>query len=70
MNPSTSTAAAARFDPVARGYAIVYHPASVNHCPGCGHSNWHVGRFTAECAFCETALPLDHGARMTGWQVA
>ena len=30
----------------------------VNRCPGCGKSNWHVGRISAECAHCETALPL------------
>jgi hypothetical protein len=27
------------------------------HCPGCGHSNWLVGRSMAECAICATALP-------------
>ena len=70
MNPYTTSQEATRFNPVTRGYAIMYRPSSVNHCPGCGHSNWLVGRFTAECAFCETALPLDHGARMTGWQAA
>lgn len=37
----------------------VYREGSTNHCPGCGRTHWHVGRFTAECAFCETALPLD-----------
>jgi hypothetical protein len=29
-----------------------------NHCPGCGRSQWLVGRITAECAFCHSALPL------------
>jgi hypothetical protein len=29
-----------------------------NHCPGCGKSHWMIGRLTAECAFCGTALPL------------
>ena len=41
-----------------RGYALIYNPARVNYCPGCGRSNWHVGRHVAECAFCTTALPL------------
>lgn len=40
----------------ARGYAVLYRPGL--HCPGCGRSHWHVGRVTAECAFCATALPL------------
>ena len=42
----------------ARGYQPLYHEDVVNRCPGCGKSHWHVGRFSAECAYCETALPL------------
>ncbi|WP_337658970.1 hypothetical protein [Sphingorhabdus sp. Alg231-15] len=41
-----------------RGYQPMYHLDIVNRCPGCGKSHWHVGRFSAECAHCETALPL------------
>lgn len=41
-----------------RGFMPLYHSDSVNHCPGCGHTHWHIGRSMAECAFCETALPL------------
>lgn len=41
-----------------RGYHAVYRLDDVNHCPGCGRSHWHVGRVTAECAFCATALPI------------
>ena len=41
-----------------RGYQPLYHLDIVNRCPGCGKSSWHVGRFSAECAYCETALPL------------
>jgi hypothetical protein len=41
-----------------RGYRVVYHDDRVNHCPGCGRSQWHIGRSTAECAFCSTAIPL------------
>jgi hypothetical protein len=33
-----------------------------NHCPGCGRSQWLIGRSTAECAFCSTAVLLtEHG---------
>lgn len=41
-----------------RGHHVVYRSNSSNHCPGCGHSNWLVGRITAECGFCGTAIPL------------
>lgn len=50
--------AAMPHDPTKRGYSVVYRRYDVNRCPGCGHSNWHVGRITAECAFCSTAIPL------------
>ena len=42
----------------ARGYHAVYREHEVNHCPGCGRTQWLVGRVSAECAFCSTALPL------------
>lgn len=45
-------------DPSVRGYTIVYRQDAVNHCPGCGRSHWIIGRLSAECAFCATALPL------------
>src|SRR5881628_2986533 len=41
-----------------RGHHIVYRANSSNHCPGCGHSNWFIGRVSAECGFCGTAVPL------------
>jgi hypothetical protein len=41
-----------------RGYHAVYHDHEVNHCPGCGRTHWLIGRVSAECAFCATALPL------------
>ena len=44
------------------GYRIAYRPHETNHCPGCGKSQWMVGRMTAECACCGTALPLVAGA--------
>jgi hypothetical protein len=49
------------FDPARRGFHAVYRAAEVNHCPGCGRSHWLVGRVTAECGFCSTALPLEAG---------
>ncbi len=44
------------------GYRVAYRPHETNHCPGCGNSHWMIGRMTAECAFCGTALPLVAGA--------
>ncbi len=46
------------YDGSKHGYRLVYRPAKVNCCPGCGHTNWYIGRWTAECAFCATVLPL------------
>jgi hypothetical protein len=46
------------FNPNTRGYHAVYHDGEVNHCPGCGRTHWLIGRLSAECAFCSTALPL------------
>ncbi|QLC23571.1 hypothetical protein HFP57_09265 [Parasphingopyxis algicola] len=47
--------------PARLGYRIVYRANETNHCPGCGRSHWIVGRMSAECAFCATALPLENG---------
>lgn len=44
--------------PYERDYQPVYHDGKVNHCPGCGRTHWLIGRISAECAFCATALPL------------
>lgn len=41
-----------------RGHHIVYRANSDNHCPGCGRSHWYIGRVSAECGFCGTAIPL------------
>lgn len=41
-----------------RGHHIVYRANETNHCPGCGRSQWLIGRVTAECGFCGTAVPL------------
>ena len=47
-----------QFDPAVRGFHAVYHPGEVNRCPGCGRTHWYVGRLSAECGFCGTAVPL------------
>ena len=49
-----------------RGHHIVYRANSQNHCPGCGRSQWYIGRVSAECGFCGTAVPLAEAA----WQEA
>ena len=41
-----------------RGYQVLFRPNESNRCPGCGNAQWHVGRVSAECFFCGTALPL------------
>jgi len=41
-----------------RGHHIVYRANADNHCPGCGRSHWYIGRVSAECGFCGTAVPL------------
>ena len=52
-------------DPARRGLLPLYHMGELNRCPGCGRSHWYVGRLSAECGFCGTALALaDTG--MTG----
>jgi len=43
---------------LSRGFVITYRAQEKNRCPGCGKSHWYVGRMTAECAFCGTAVPL------------
>ena len=37
---------------------LSYRPGHPSACPGCGKTNWFVGRSTAECAYCATALPI------------
>ena len=53
-------------DPAARGYCPMYRENQVNHCPGCGRTHWFVGRVSAECGFCATALPLAEGVARGG----
>ena len=40
-----------------RAYAV-YCPENPDPCPVCGGRQWLVGRVSAECAGCATALPL------------
>lgn len=47
-----------RVDVAARGHHVVYRSNETNRCPGCGRANWYVGRITAECSFCGTAIVL------------
>jgi hypothetical protein len=49
-------------NPLARGYQVLFRDGEVNHCPGCNGTNWYVGRVTAECGRCGTALPLAEAA--------
>lgn len=49
-------------NPARRGYQPIYHEHKVNRCPGCGRTQWLVGRISAECCFCATALPLSEAS--------
>lgn len=42
----------------ARGHHVVYRANEMNRCPGCGRAHWYIGRQTAECGFCGTAVAL------------
>jgi hypothetical protein len=50
-------------DPALRGFQVLYHPGEANRCPACGRSHWYIGRLSAECGFCGTALALAETAR-------
>ncbi len=54
-----------KLDLSARGYVVLFRPDEPNHCPGCGHSQWFVGRVSAECGICGTALPLATDSQQT-----
>ncbi|MCA1748685.1 MAG: hypothetical protein LC634_03855 [Sphingomonadales bacterium] len=49
------------FGAAPRGYNILYRLHEKNRCPGCGQSQWIVGRQSAECAFCATAIAIADG---------
>ena len=57
-----------KLDLSSRGYQVLFWRDQVNHCPGCGRSQWHIGRITAECGLCGTALPID-GATQVGFEL-
>ena len=46
-----------------RGHHVVYRTNEANHCPGCGRSQWYIGRISAECGFCGTAVALAETSR-------
>ena len=39
-------------------YMPTYHANTLNYCPGCAGTQWLIGRTMAQCARCDTALPL------------
>ena len=49
---------AKRLSPAHRGLRGLYRQDEINHCPGCGRTHWLIGRFSAECGVCATAVPL------------
>ena len=51
-----------------RGHHVVYRANASNHCPGCGRSHWYIGRVSAECGFCGTAVPLAEARHDDGVQ--
>ncbi|MDB5669076.1 MAG: hypothetical protein JWO25_35 [Alphaproteobacteria bacterium] len=58
MKLATAPAPRGAFAPHMRGYSFVYRENEINHCPGCGRTHWYIGRLSAECGFCQTAMPL------------
>jgi PilZ domain len=50
-------------DVAKRGHHIIYRVNEANRCPGCGRSHWYIGRVSAECGFCGTAVPLAETSR-------
>lgn len=48
--------------PEERGYWCGTYKNTPRECPGCGRHHWIVGRFSSECAFCATAIPLADAA--------
>lgn len=41
-------------------YSPLYREDEPNHCPGCDRQHWIIGRMTAECSFCGSAMPLEN----------
>lgn len=57
---------AAMLDPTLRGYHISYRGDGTDRCPGCSRQHFHIGRTLAQCAFCETAVPLPDSSQIGG----
>ncbi len=57
--PAASYGRAQRLNPV-------FTQGKENACPACHARAWHVGRSTAECAACGTALAIVHPASIAG----
>jgi len=55
--------------PAARGYHVSYRGDGTDRCPGCGRQHFYVGRVSAECGFCGTAIPLPDAANICGGQI-
>jgi hypothetical protein len=66
LNAPASFQRSFRLDLSARGYQVLFHRGETNRCPGCGKVQWFVGRITAECALCGTALSIAEG-ELTGF---
>lgn len=58
VHGAAATTTSYKLQLAARGYQILFHADETNRCPGCGGSNWYVGRVTAECAVCGTAVAI------------
>lgn len=43
---------------IRQGTGVVYHAGEANRCPSCHGQSWNVGRTMAQCAGCDTALPI------------
>lgn len=46
------------------GNQPTYWAGRINHCPGCSYTSWIVGRYSAECGFCRTALAMEHSGML------
>lgn len=50
-----------------RTYLPLYRNDETNRCPGCGGQQWIIGRMTAECSMCASAIPLE---KFSTWSAA
>lgn len=66
MRTEAAARAKERF-PLLHHYVQLYRDDEPNHCPGCGRQHWIIGRMTAECGFCGSAILLE---RFSTWSAA